>query len=203
MLLTVLMLFTNTATVLADDGEQATAEPDSFYTVRYEFVLSESDEALPEEVKAKLPDNIANLKTGDQVENFPVDEVVLDDVTYSFLGWSQDWVTIADSDVTVTGTWEKKATVKEEQPIEEPKEEEPVKDEGYPVEVVFVEFGCVITILFNGRCGFLVVHITDTFEEEERENVLLIGTGINVGSEQNCRVPKVGLQLFDGYSLTH
>ena len=141
MLLTVLMLFTNTATVLADDGEQATAEPDSFYTVRYEFVLSESDEALPEEVKAKLPDNIANLKTGDQVENFPVDEVVLDDVTYSFLGWSQDWVTIADSDVTVTGTWEKKATVKEEQPIEEPKEEEPVKDEGYPVEVVFVEFG--------------------------------------------------------------
>ena len=48
-----------------------------------------------------------------------------------------------------------------------------------------------------------IVYIADTFEEEERENVLLIGTGINVGSEQNCRVPKVGLQFFDGYSSTH
>lgn len=49
--------------------------------------------------------------------------------------------------------------------------------------LVFIEFGCVITILFNGRCGFLVVYIADTFEEEERKNVLLIGTSINVGSE--------------------
>ena len=51
------------------------------------------------------------------------------------------------------------------------------------VNFILVEFGCVITILFKGRCGFLVVYIADTFEEEERKNVLLIGTSINVGSE--------------------
>ena len=123
-LLTVLLVLSNTATAFADD-EQAAAEPGSSYSVHYEFVLNEGDEALPDEVNAKLPEDITNLQTGDEVENFAIEDVVLDDVTYSFLGWSKDKVTIADSDVTVTGTWEKKVT--EQEPAAEP--EEPVKIE--------------------------------------------------------------------------
>ena len=71
------------------------------------------------------------------------------------------------------------------------------------MDLILVEFSCVITILFKSSCSFLIVNITDAFEEEERENVLLIGTGINVGSKQNRRVPEVGLQFLDSYSLTH
>ena len=71
------------------------------------------------------------------------------------------------------------------------------------MDLVLIKFGCIITVLFKSSCGFLIVYIADAFEEEERENVLLIGTGINVGSEQNRRVPEVGLQFLDSYSLTH
>ena len=141
-LVTVLLILTNVVTTVHADDEQATAEPDSSYSVHYEFVLKDSDEALPEEVMAKLPDDITNLQTGDEVENFPVDDVVLDEVTYSFLSWSKDKVTIADSDVTVTGTWEKKATEVKEQsktPVENSDPATSEKEETYTVEYVFVQ----------------------------------------------------------------
>ena len=109
MILTVMMFMSGFSTKTFADDEQAKSEPDSF-TVHYEFVLRGSDETLPEEVMAKLPDDITNLQTGDEVENFPIEDVVLDETTYSFLSWSQDKVAITDSDVTVTGTWDKKVT---------------------------------------------------------------------------------------------
>lgn len=71
------------------------------------------------------------------------------------------------------------------------------------MDLVLIKFGCIITVLFDSLSCFFVVHITDTLEEEERENVLLIGTSINIGSEKNRRVPEIGLQFFDCYSLTH
>ena len=107
MILTVLMCTTNFTTILAED-EETTAESPSF-TVSYEFVLEGSEEKLPEEVMAKLPDPIPNLHDGDVVENKAIEDVASEDVTYSFLGWSSDTVTVKNGDVTVTGTWKKKA----------------------------------------------------------------------------------------------
>jgi len=49
--------------------------------------------------------------------------------------------------------------------------------------LILVKFSCVIAVFGDGFGRFLVVHITDTLEKEKRENVLLIGTGINVGPE--------------------
>ena len=107
MILTVLMCTTNFTTILAED-EETTAEPPSF-TVSYEFVLEGSKEKLPEEVMAKLPDPIPNLHDGDVVENKAIEDVASEDVTYSFLGWSSETVTVKNGDVTVTGIWKKKA----------------------------------------------------------------------------------------------
>ena len=129
MFLTLLLCLTNFTTILAED-EETTAESRSF-TVSYEFVLAESEEELPEEVMAKLPDPIPNLEDGDVVENSAVDDVVLGDVTYSFVSWSQDVVTVKDSDVIVTGTWMKKATEEIDTVPEVTTEpEEPTEPEG-------------------------------------------------------------------------
>ena len=68
--------------------------------------------------------------------------------------------------------------------------------------LVLVEFGCVITVLFKAA-AVSSSYTSQMRLKKRRENVLLIGTGINVGSEQNRRVPEVGLQFFDSYSLTH
>ena len=129
MFLTLLLCLSNFTTILAED-EETTAESRSF-TVSYEFVLAESEEELPEEVMAKLPDPIPNLEDGDVVENSAVDDVVLGDVTYSFVSWSQDVVTVKDSDVIVTGTWMKKATEEIDTVPEVTTEpEEPTEPEG-------------------------------------------------------------------------
>ena len=71
------------------------------------------------------------------------------------------------------------------------------------MDLVLVKFGCIITVLFDSFSCFFIIHIADALEKEKRENILLVGTGINVGSEQNRRVPEVGLQFLDSYSLTH
>mgnify|MGYP007012012061 CR=1 FL=1 len=47
--------------------------------------------------------------------------------------------------------------------------------------LILIKFSCVIAVFSDGFGCFLVVHITDALEKEERKNVLLIGAGINVG----------------------
>jgi hypothetical protein len=70
--------------------------------------------------------------------------------------------------------------------------------------MVFFPFQCfLITILGKNLLTFFVIHITDALEEQKREDILLVSTGINVGAEQNCGIPQVGLQFFNRNSFTH
>ena len=70
--------------------------------------------------------------------------------------------------------------------------------------VVFFPFQCfLITILGKNLLAFFIVHIADALEEQKWENILLVSTGINIGTEQNCGIPQVGLQFFNGDSFTH
>ena len=105
-LMTTLMCITNFTTVFADD-EQATAEPESLYSAHYEFVLKDSDEELPEEIMALLPDDKTDLKNGTVVTVEKIEDVSVDGVTYNFLGWDKGETVIQDSDITFTGTWGK------------------------------------------------------------------------------------------------
>ena len=70
--------------------------------------------------------------------------------------------------------------------------------------VVFFPFqGFFIAVFCQNLLTFLIVHIADALEEQKWEDILLVSTGINVGAEQNCGIPQVGLQFFNGDSLTH
>ena len=42
----------------------------------------------------------------------------------------------------------------------------------------------------------LVVYITDAFEEQKWENVLLVSSGINLTTKAGCSVPKEGFHLI-------
>ena len=50
------------------------------------------------------------------------------------------------------------------------------------VDFVSIKFGSVITIFFDSKGSFFIVYITDTLKKQQRKNILLIGTSINVGS---------------------
>ena len=48
--------------------------------------------------------------------------------------------------------------------------------------------------VFLLRCGgLLIVHITDSLKEQQREYVLLIGSRINICAEEDGGVPQIGL----------
>ena len=115
--MTTLMCITNFTTVFADD-EQATAEPESTYSAHYEFVLKDSDEELPEEIMALLPEEKTNLKNGTVVTVEKIEDVSVNDVTYNFLGWDKAEDVIQDSDITFTGTWGKEIVKNPDEPVQ-------------------------------------------------------------------------------------
>ena len=150
-LMTTLMCITNFTTVFADD-EQATAEPESLYSAHYEFVLKDSDEELPEEIMALLPEDKTDLKNGTVVTVEKIEDVSVDGVTYNFLGWDKGETVIQDSDITFTGTWGKDivkiepvqnsvdtSTDNTETPVEEQKES--YEGETYKVDFLFIRLG--------------------------------------------------------------
>ena len=101
MLMTLLMIFANTVTVVADE-EETTAE--SLYSATYQFVMDDGS-SLPDEVKAKLPKARMNLKDGDVITNDPIDDVAVGDYVYVFVGWSEESVTVDGGDMHFVGTW--------------------------------------------------------------------------------------------------
>ena len=50
------------------------------------------------------------------------------------------------------------------------------------MDFISIKFSSVIAILFDSECCFFIVYITDALEEQQRKNILFIGTSINVGS---------------------
>ena len=44
--------------------------------------------------------------------------------------------------------------------------------------------------------GFLVVDIGDSLEEEQGEDILLVGAGVDVGAQQYGSVPQIGVELI-------
>ena len=51
-----------------------------------------------------------------------------------------------------------------------------------------------IFAVFLLRCGgLLIVHITDSLKEQQREYVLLIGSRVNICAEEDGGVPQIGL----------
>jgi hypothetical protein len=59
------------------------------------------------------------------------------------------------------------------------------------------------TRLLHRRCGFLVVNITKTLEEQEREDELLVITGVDMAAQERGRAPEVGLKLLSGGAAAH
>ena len=128
MILTLMMIFTNTVRVVAEDEET--------YTATYQFVMDDGS-SLPLEVKARLPKARTNLKDGDVITNDSFDDVAVGDYIYVFIGWSEDSVTVDGGDLHFVGTWQKRETpapaVQEDPVIEDcstPQGSDPViKDE--------------------------------------------------------------------------
>ena len=184
MMLTILLCLTDFTAVLAED-EETTAESPSF-TVSYEFVLDEGGENLPEEVLVRLPDPVTNLKRGDVVENSPIEDIAVDDLVYSFLGWSSDTVTVVNSDVTVTGTWTKK-TVEETSATVKSEDDMPEEKTYYTARYVFAEA--------SGRNGInnLPDEIMEMLPEEERVEV-----GTDYSPKEPSKKEVLGYE-FHGY----
>lgn len=109
MLLSLLMCFNCVMTVSADEESEESSDPSGVYTVHYEFVSDDPEEELPEGVMALIPEDLDGLEEGDEVENLPLDDVVTEEDVYVFLGWSEDKLTVGKEDLTIVGTWKKKA----------------------------------------------------------------------------------------------
>ena len=135
-----LMLVMNISTVFAED-EETTAE--SLHSAYYAFVLEDSQDSLPDEVMALLPETGTDLKDGTVLVNDPLPDVETEDAIYSFLYWSVEEYTICGYDVHFTGTWAKKDKVIEtvstesSDPVKET-EEELVRDDGKMITISYV-----------------------------------------------------------------
>ena len=108
-LLSLLMCFNCVMTVSADEEAADSSDSSKTHTVHYEFVSEDPEEELPEEVMTLIPEDLDGLEEGDEVENLPIDDVVTEENVYVFLGWSEDKLTVGEEDLTIVGTWKKKA----------------------------------------------------------------------------------------------
>ena len=115
-LMTLLMIFTSTVTVFAEDEET--------YTATYQFVMDDGS-SLPDEVKSRLPKARMNLKDGGVVTNDPIEDVEVGDYVYVFVGWSEESVTVDGGDMHFVGTWTKTEKAKED--LQDPQLIEPDK----------------------------------------------------------------------------
>ena len=61
----------------------------------------------------------------------------------------------------------------------------------------------VLTVFFDGYGGLFIVNIADALEEHQRENVLLVGTRIDVGAQQHGALPEIAFQLVNRNPLSH
>ena len=53
----------------------------------------------------------------------------------------------------------------------------------------------LIPVRFLQRGGkLLIIHITKALIEQQRENILLVVSGVDIAAQQGCRSPKVGFQ---------
>ena len=141
-LLSLLMCFNCVMTVSADEESEESSDPSGVYTMHYEFVSDDPEEELPEGVMALIPEDLDGLEEGDEVENLPLDDVVTEENVYVFLGWSEDKLTVGEEDLTIVGTWKKKAPEADEisgnNDTDEPEEG---SSETCCVEYVFLKYG--------------------------------------------------------------
>ncbi|MBR4420987.1 MAG: hypothetical protein IKS69_00460, partial [Erysipelotrichaceae bacterium] len=82
------------------------AQEEESFRVTYEFVLQKTEEALPTEIEALLPDPVEGLRVGDIVWNDSAfDDQRIEGSVYHFMGWDPEELVIEDHDVCCVGSW--------------------------------------------------------------------------------------------------
>ena len=71
------------------------------------------------------------------------------------------------------------------------------------MKLTLVKLSGVFAVFLLRGGGLLIVHITDSLKEQQREYVLLIGSRVNICAEEDGGVPQIGLQFLNGDPFTH
>jgi hypothetical protein len=61
----------------------------------------------------------------------------------------------------------------------------------------------IIAVFLDSMSGFFIINVAYALEEHEREYVLLVRAGVDIGAQQDGGLPEVGFQFIQSDSISH